>query len=360
MARTKQTARKADQIAPLKIQKLRPQLASAVKRTFLAKGGIKKPTQKQQHQKIKKSAPRETTETETQNNNNNTDDNKDADDNDNNKENASTSVKLSQKRRASIYRRIASRACGFSMQSDSSNAAKGMNSSKCLVSVRDMQQLMKNCPEKDASLRTKTQKEVCERALQEGAPISAARSVTVYADQLMRQIMLDSVHFSIASRQKKVTAAAVYHVIRNQAARLSNVSGPAPFALIRHAQRIGSLGCNEDDTKEIAKEKRVAAASKKRNNQTVRDETRDERRRSQVESLKKQKTEKKIEKKKKNNSSKTDDKDDTDTEATEQMEENKKKKKKSSVFEDKDDDDDDDEGEANPAEAERTQDDDEE
>ena len=245
MARTKQTARKSN-VAPLKIKTLRPQVAKALKRQFKTVGGIKK----QENSKIKKK---------------NEDANK-------------PKKHVNQKSRTRIYRRLASQTCGFSLRSDSSQAATGIDSSKCLLNVSDARRLMRNHFNKDSSFRSKTQAKAQDMALKEGTPLTAARSATVHADALLRNIMLSAVKFSIAARQKKVTAAAVYHVLHDQMTRLASVGelGPAPVALVRHAQRVGQLDCTEADKKAIADEKKQA--KKKRSNQEIRDDTREMRR----------------------------------------------------------------------------------
>lgn len=175
------------------------------------------------------------------------------------------------------YRELAVIA-GYTTRSDDANESRGLDSARSLLSVHDAARLMKFRARPYKGAKPYPEAEMAEReaALCEGAPLGAAKAVQIYADALLRRLMLRCVRQSIDMGTKKVNTAAVHSVLRSHMPRTAFTSGPINKALLREMQKKGVLSTpdsetaaidaeektTQDDAAGVAKEKKRAEARK--------------------------------------------------------------------------------------------------
>lgn len=276
MGRVKQTAAKANG-APQK--KLRPEIAKALakKGATTAVGGIKQPKKKKKDapagglaEDDEESAPTESTVAESRTKSATKSATKSG--GDDAERLGRPPVKKTPGWYARRYRELAVIA-GYTMRSDEANESRGLDSARSLLSVHDAARLMKFRARDFKGAKPYPEAEMAEReaALSEGAPLGAAKAVQIYADALLRRLMLRCVRQSVDMGNKKVNTAAVHSVLRSHMARTAFTSGPMNKALLREMQKKGVLSTPESETAAIAAEEKAtqddtlgAAKEKKR------------------------------------------------------------------------------------------------
>ena len=149
---------------------------------------------------------------------------------------------------------------GYTVRSDESNESRGIDSSRSLLSVHDAARLMKFRARSYKGAQPYPDAEMAEReaALCEGAPLGAAKAVQIYADAILRRLMLRCVRQSVDIGTKKVNTAAVHSVLRSYMARTAFTSGPINKALLRELQKKGMLLTPEAEVAAISAEEKTS------------------------------------------------------------------------------------------------------